>query len=1221
MVQFTESQELAIETTGSDLLVSASAGTGKTAVLVERVLRLCTRPEGAVDLDRLLIVTFTEAAAAEMRERLQVALSGALDRGEGDTRLLRRQLVLLDRAQISTIHSFCASLLRQHFHRLGLDPDFGVQSEDQAHLLQAEVMEQLFRDYLERGDWRFLEWLETFAAADPSEGAGAELRQLRDFYVSLADGKAWLAMARSAYPLDKDGRGAVSPAREQAWFEAWKRGHWERVERLAEMAKASTQRACELGVDEKLVVYLSDAAQCLASANRCFREGQEEEAIRLVREYVFATYPGPRGKKRTAETDALKVAVDLWREEWKKIYTGTPAKGVPSTGALPSELARAHAASASRVHLLLDLLEDFEERYLAAKRRRRMVDFSDLENFALALLRDASGGASDVALACRDRFEYVLIDEYQDVNPLQDEIFRLVSRGDDADRAGNLFVVGDIKQCIYQFRRAEPGLFLAKYRGAEDLREAGDASASRRVDLQENFRSTSGVLEAVNAVCGAVMLEETAGFEYDEKARLRAGLDSGDYPTGYAPGELMLVDLPGRGDVDEAEDNDYADLSNVEKEGFAVGHRILSYVRSGEPVVRDRESGQWRGARFGDMAVLLRSVATDGMRFAWVFGQLGIPYFVDLGRGFFSAQEVRDLLNLLRVLDNPFQDIALASVLRSPIMGWSEDELGAVRLWDMKRQFCEAFYGAADANEGDLGRKAREAVERIEAWRTMARGLAVEDLLEQLLDQTGYLHYIVGLDSAAGAEANLRQLLEIGRQFDTFSRQGIGRFVRFLDELSERGQDYGEAQEVGEQENVVRIMTVHKSKGLEFPVVFVSRLGRKISSGGRGGGNLKLSQVNGLGLRMVDNERGERYETPLRMVIGEEERRTEREEELRILYVAMTRARDKLILTGGVSKAGEKLAAWHEASALEAEALDSAATVMDWVAPAVAQDVSGLFNIEVLEDSDIAGAGADFSAVRMTPSKDGPERSALDEATVERVRRQVEWAYPHGALGRQPARMTVSEVKRRLEGLEETGERSERPFKGEPVFDLSLIEDAASDGALRGRMTHLVLQHVDLLGGLDYFGLSAQIDGMIDRGLMTEDDREVVDIEKVAGFFESDLGRLVREHAPGRVRREMHFLMGLRPSKLGLDELAAYDESERIRVQGIMDCVVETDEGLVLIDYKTDRVGQDGLPDRVERYRAQMRLYGMALRRIYNVEQVKAHLYFLTAGQGVGVEV
>ncbi|MFW6303650.1 MAG: PD-(D/E)XK nuclease family protein, partial [Candidatus Sumerlaeota bacterium] len=414
-------------------------------------------------------------------------------------------------------------------------------------------------------------------------------------------------------------------------------------------------------------------------------------------------------------------------------------------------------------------------------------------------------------------------------------------------------------------------------------------------------------------------------------------------------------------------------------------------------------------------------------------------------------------------------------------------------------------------------------------------------------------------------------------------------------------------------------MTVHKSKGLEFPVAIISRLGRNIARGGPGPSTL-LSQQYGLGIHMTDLERGEKYETPFRKIIQNEQKQREREEELRILYVAMTRARDRLILTAAVEKAEERIEGWQNLGVLDEETLNRAAKPVDWIGPAVVLDPEARVQLKLTGGVDVGGGEFHFAYESTEEQVEQEQRPRpIGEECARAILERVRWRYPHRDLGAQPARLTVSEVKRRLEALEEAGERSERPFRPEPVFDLSAFDEEPGTGAERGRLTHLVLQHLDLLHPVDYFGLSAQMDRMIDRGLMSEEERDRVDIQSIADFFESELGKRVLQNAPGHIRREMHFLMGLRPSEIGLEELAACDDTERLRVQGIIDCLVETDDRLVLIDYKTDRFPVEALDERVRKYRPQMHLYKLALERVYGDLPVDAWLYFLSVGEAVQV--
>jgi ATP-dependent helicase/nuclease subunit A len=1281
MPNWTPQQSLAIAQSGCDLLVSASAGTGKTAVLTERIVRLAVEGATPVDLDRFLVVTFTDAAALEMRERIAAALRERLAREPGNSRV-RHQCLLVEKAQISTLHSFCASLLRQHFHVLGLDPEFTTLDGMEAKALAGEVAQDLFDSRLETLEPVFARWLDTFSAANPELEARLVVLRVHGFLRKLDDPQEWTRRVRSEYPLGPDGEGTLLPVERCAWFEEWSRTFREEMEGTVNgLAALRGEARC---ADPKLSKWIEEFLPLLESVLEPCRRGQWREAVQEVREIKIPTLRGTPNADEAAQR--LKERLKDLRDRFKKRVKDKMA----SVGL--EEMQALHAASAWQIHLLLDLAWEFDRLYEAAKRQRGAVDFDDLEQLALRLLRGEENAPSKAAQLCQEQYEYVLVDEYQDINPVQEKILSLVSRLHDPVRPNNRFAVGDVKQSIYAFRLAAPDIFLGKYdafpplesvEGEQAVSFNGTVDACGRVDLSHNFRSRPEVLDFVNFVFERLMARETAGLDYGPGAALESGgvyADASD-SEGRPRVELCLLEKPDIQTADDGADmteeaseteetdangedgNDTADegedLEGAECEAFFVGRRILEMVEGAEPVqVAERQADGTLGARparFRDVAVLLRSLSGVVDIYLRVFKQLGIPVFTEAGSGFLQAQEVRDVLNLLRVIDNPRQDIPLAALLGSPFEGWSESELLATRLNGPQGDFCEAVAATAQT-ESELGRKAGDFLSRLDEWRTRARRGPLADLLSALYEESGYPACVLAMENGTLRRANLERLYDLARKSDSFARQGLSRFLEFLDQIQDAKEDYDEAAVQGAAEDVVRIMTVHKSKGLEFPIVFVSNLSRKFNTMDFRG-NLALDRSRGLGVSVVDVDRGAHYTSPAQEFIWNGRKKQALAEEMRVLYVALTRARERLVLSGTVTDLEKTRERWQGLAdgargdesrpglkRLTAHQMNVAAPggAMDWIGaaltlnpevwclhPAVPKPGETLLSLRQVDKRETGAwrlqSGArnagDGSGAGTHEGRDGESAEQAAQAAMDRI----EWTYPHTCLTRVPARMTTSELKRRMESVEaDSGERLARvvrPFKGlrNPFVEGEAGASQSAGGVERGIVTHLVLQHLNLLEKLDYSGVSAQVDRLIDRGLLTEAQREGVDLAAVASFFQSPLGRRVLAQPLDRVWREAPFVLGLSPSEAGLPEMAGYDEAERIRVQGVLDCLVEEDDGFLLIDYKTDRIPPEAVAARVEYYRPQIRLYARAVEAIYSKPLKEGYLYFLHLGAAVPV--
>ncbi|MBN1866223.1 helicase-exonuclease AddAB subunit AddA [Candidatus Sumerlaeota bacterium] len=1274
MPQWTPSQRLAIDTIGCDLLVSASAGTGKTAVLVERIVRLVLDGETPVDIDRFLVVTFTRAAASEMRERIASALRERLAARPRDERL-RRQALLLDRAQISTIHSFCETLLRQHFHRLGIDPEFSIADAQEAALLETEVARRLFEREFERQDPIFLSWLDSFHGANPETRARQSVLRIHRFLQSVEDPETWERAVREAYPVDETGRKGIKiPFEDYAWFAAWRESFVSELDYFAR--ELDECRRAAHAIEPKYEGWIESVSEAVASARTQAGNGNWDGAIRSIRDFKPRSKPGIRNK--SPECERLKERLDNLQEK--------SLKGVLQSdlaAATPAEAARTHAAVAPTVHLLLDLARRFRDEYAEVKRASATLDFADLERLSLALLRH-----DDVARVCRERFDHVLVDEYQDINPVQDAILRLVSRGGErGGSSGNLFAVGDVKQSIYAFRLAAPEIFLEKYERFASLSSESRGGAGSRVDLRENFRSRPGVLSGVNEVFRRLMNRESCGMDYGAGAELVAGAA---YPPAKdsrdpIPVEVHLLesdasearDEPGVVDEDP-ESEGAADWSAIENEALWIGRRIRAMVGDPERGIpsefevwdsqgADASQSPGRATRpvgYGDIAILMRSVRGRAESFVSVLSSMGIPVHAELESGFFEAAEVRDVLHLLRLIDNPLQDIPLAAVLRSPIEGWSDADLMRIRGLCPTGPFSEAFRLAGDGAETSEGVRGRAAdfLRRLDRWRTRARRGELADLVASIYDETGYPACVLAMEGGAVRHANLARLHRLAGRFDRFLRQGLGRFLRFVEQLREEEHDYGEASPSAESRNAVRIMTVHKSKGLEFPVVFLADTARKFNLRDASE-SIVLDRHDGVGVVVTDSARSVSYPSPSLRLLRRGAVRRMLAEEMRVLYVAMTRARERLVLSASFRKIEDRLRRWIETDAGEARRVLDARNAIDWIGPILARDPdAGRVLSEAVGSAPRGRKSAPSSGAKRfalhvhradaiarwrasaAEEKTGPvggtraddfvcvQEDTSDEQVAAAVDR-IEWSYPHAILASHPSRISTSEAKHRLDTGSEEGERATAlPGVQSPGFSLpsSLNRldspDAADAARERGRVTHLVLQHLDLRGELDYAGVSAQMDRMIERGLIDETGRGRVDIPRLADFFAGPLGRRVLEAGPGRVWREVPFILGLTPSELGMTDLEAYDAEERIRVQGVIDCLVEEADGLVLIDYKTDRVPAEAgvgrtIDERAAAHAPQVRLYARAVDAIFRQPLKEAHLYFLSVGESVEVRV
>ncbi len=1144
--KLTPSQTRAVQTRNGPVLVSAAAGSGKTRVLTERLM---ARVLAGEDIDRFLVITFTRAAAAELRGRILTELNARAAADPTDRRL-RRQSALLYRAQIGTIDSFCTYLVRENAHMLGISPGFSVLDEERAQALRARALE----DVLDRAYER-IGTDEGLQALVDSVGAGRDDSRLAALVLDLdtrmqshAFPRKWAEEKLAA--LDTSG---LADASETPWG----------AYLLADAAAEAGYRAAEL---ERVLSRMEqpenaagmggyiksfqDMALLFRDIARAAAEGWEK--TRTVLEA-----PNPRLGRTGKDADPAA------KEQAKAVWDGARdalarlRKSLAGTSGL---LLAGTAASKAPLTALMDLVWALEKEYSARKRRADACDFSDVEHFCVQLLCGENGGPTPLAASVSARFAEVMVDEYQDVNAVQELIFRRVSH-----EGKDLFMVGDAKQSIYRFRLAEPDIFHEKYRAM------ADGTAEERVLLRENFRSRAAVLAACNSVFGRIMSPALGEIEYNGEAALIPGAD---YPeTGEAKPELCLLD-PGAGSGEETPDK-------ARLEARYVAGRIRAMVESREPV-SDGHGGT-RPVRYGDIALLMRTPKTSGGAFRRALGEAGVPVAAQQGGSFFAQPEVSFALSMLTVADNPRQDVPLIAALRGLPFGFTPDELSAVRA-EGKGDFWDALRLRAPKD----GRCAR-FVELTERLRSFAREASTDSVLRRLYDETGLLTVCGVMADASRRIAGLMQLYEYARKFEQDGNRGLFRFVLWLRELERRGLE-PPAPAAGD---AVQLMSVHKSKGLEWPVVFLCDLSHGWNRQGRG--QVLCHRSLGLGMQATDTERGVRWPTLPWRAIDRRDQWEELSEQERVLYVAMTRARERLIMTCVQPGAAEKLAAYGPASPepISPRALVRAQSPAPWLLAAAAADGGETIVTKIVAPEDVLPAA----------EPPAPVLPAADPALTAEISARLAWRYPWQAAVSLPSKLTATAARDMAPDAGDS-EAAELPRKKGHVTDRLRRPDFGRrdrplTGPERGVAAHLVMQHIDFAKTGAAADISGEIARMERMGFLDGRQAAAVDPEDILAFFRSDLGRRVL--AADRVIREFRFSL-LCPAELWYPDAPA---GEDILLQGVVDCCIQEDGALTVIDFKTDGQMEP------ERYTAQLAAYAAAMERIYKLPVRQAALWYL----------
>lgn len=1191
MKKWTAQQLLAINLRQFNLLVAAAAGSGKTAVLVERVIQLILRDK--VDIDQMLVVTFTKAAASEMRERISHALLETLHQPGPHVQHIRRQLTRMNRSSISTLHSFCTEVIRRYYHLAQVDPVFKVADQNEAELMRLEAVDAVLEAAYEAASPEFLGLVEMFSTGKSDRAFRDLLLQMYEFMQSQPQPRIWLQEHLNSYSLDTE---ALA---DSAWVKSLMESAGVQVAAAQERFAAAIGVCQRPGGPEPYITALQQDMEAADALMQALARGADD-LYRALRSISHARLRAVRGGD-----EDLKVAAKALREEGKNLIKALQ-KGISSKSL--AEWSQELNQLYPYLQQLDELLQSLFREYRSRKTDKGVLDFNDLEHLALQILQDPQAAAE-----YRQRFEYIFVDEYQDSNLVQESLLNCIARSD------NLFMVGDVKQSIYRFRLADPGLFLEKYR----LYQNELLPNCQRVDLKMNFRSQPGIIAVVNHVFAHIMNRHVGELEYNEEAFLHNGLYLPDEAA--APVTVALIDdEPGNSLLEGEEDR-----GQVNREARVVARAIKEII--GQSVYDPAIEG-YRPLQYRDVVVLLRATRNWSAEFMEVFAEMGIPAYADVNTGYFGAVEVEVMLNLLKIVDNHYQDIPLLSVLRSPLFGLSSAELIAIRLEKPQAAFYEAFEAYSLRSADPLADRVREIRARLSAWRREARYLPVDQLIWQLYAQTGYYYYAAALPGGAQRQANLRILAERARQFENTSLRGLYNFIRFVENLLAGNRDLETARILGENDNVVRVMSVHKSKGLEFPVVFVAGLGRSFNlSDSRA--PLVMHKQLGLGSRYVNLISRRRSETIASLAIKEQLRLESLSEEMRILYVAMTRAQSRLFMVGTVKNLARKAASWQRP--LGRYELSQAKGIMDWLGPLWLRHPDGKALRDCLEEPfqleacpeevrwqlEVFKSGELISLERQRHSLQEQVLAGLaaaadprGEALDESIAAQLSWRYPHEGAARLPSKLTVTQLKKAQIGPQ--AYYSTIPSLNKRPLFMSRQEKGqapALTAAQRGSILHYVMQQVDF-ANTDRAGLQAQLGAMVEADMLTPLEAASVDLEKINNFFASTLGKRILQAS--RVFREAGFNQLVEAGQVLANAPAP---KEKLLLQGVIDLYFEEAGGLVVVDYKTDRITPQNRNKLIEQYRTQVEVYCRALQTISGQPVKQGYIYFLASAETVMV--
>lgn len=1243
--KWTKEQLEVIGSRECNLLVAAAAGSGKTAVLVERIIQMITSRENPIDIDKLLVVTFTNAAASEMRERIGDAIGKALDENP-ENKHLQNQLVLLNKSSITTIHSFCLDVIKSNFHRINLDPNFRIGDQTECAILKQEAIEEVFEDLYEERDEGFLNLVESYAERGGDKEVQDIILGIYSFAMASPEPKKWLIDSAERFNIDENFDFSQS---------IWARAildtvkieinglclNMERALKEVESIEELETFAEKLSVEYKKIANISQAC------NKSWDEAYKKMASMSFENYV-------KGVKRISKDapsyikeskEKAKTIRDKTKKSLESIVSATFNKDNDS---IREEIKYLY----NIVKPISSVVLRFEEEYSNKKREKGIIDFNDIEHFALNILTDIDEKGnivpSDIAVGYRNKFYEIFIDEYQDSNLVQEVLLKAVANTETPNR----FMVGDVKQSIYRFRQAKPELFLQKYNNYNDKK----GSSHRKIMLYKNFRSREEVVDAVNYIFENIMNENIGEIEYTEKERLNLGanfnVDTDEKSIIGGATEIHLIQKDNKLDDDIINDKDdrinnkeneieeEEKLDNIQLEARMVGNIIKDLMKVNEDgkiqKVYDKGIDGYRPVEFRDIVILLRATSAWAPVFADELMNMDIPTYADVGVGYFDTIEIKTILSLLQIIDNPMQDIPLISVLKSPIFGFTPEDLIDIRVQSKDKIFYEVLKSTAEydgftdsQNETESEfipseeciNKSKDFLIKLKEFKEKSMYMSTDEFIWYLYTRTGYYAYVGALPGGSQRQANLKVLFERAKQFEETSLKGIFNFVNFIEKLKKSSSDMGSAKTLGENANVVRIMSIHKSKGLEFPVVICSAMGKNFNTQ-----DFKKSILYhhnlGYGPQFVDYERRISFPSIAKEALKSKINIENLSEEMRVLYVAFTRAKEKLIITGSTRNIQDSIKRWSNGI----ESLDTISqyeilkgkNFLDWIMPCVLRhrDLSNLleevgldavFNVE--HNSKWYGKLWNKNDI-LVEKKSDEEKESIEEILEKidvdnpdsdyysEIEEKLNYIYPYEFSTRKPATISVTEIKKIQNNYEEELINTifeQKVILKKPLFIQNEEEREKISGTERGTIVHLVMEVLDLKNVSSVNDIKSQIRGFVSKGIITEKQASIVNPYKIYKFFASNIGKRMLNAEIINREKSIYAQVNMKDiyiyeKLINNDDKKLYD-NESVMLRGIVDAYFEEDNQIVLVDYKTDFVNEENINQIIEKYKKQLDLY------------------------------
>lgn len=1224
--KWTNEQLEAIKTRRCNLLVAAAAGSGKTAVLVERIIKIVTDSENPIDIDRLLVVTFTSAAASEMRERIAAAITKELERNPS-SKNLQKQLTLLSRANITTMHSFCLDVIKNNFHTIDLDPAFRIGDETEGTLLKNEIIDELFEDLYENDDEEFFNLVEAYAGSKDDEKLKEIILNLYRFSMSGPWPEIWIKEKAEEFNIK-----SLDELNDTVWVKVLKNDIGMEVDSFINMYhKAIDVISNTEGIEPYLDVF-NDELSALINLKDGLNKGLND-IYNALSKIAFGRLKSIR-KNNVSDPEAQELVKGIREQVKKKI--GKLRDEVFSM--TPEESLEGIRASYPFMKKLVEITLDFSKRFGESKKERNMLDFNDLEHLCLRILieegEDGEIKPSKVAENFREFFDEVLVDEYQDSNNVQEAIINFVSRKNTNNP--NVFMVGDVKQSVYRFRQAKPELFLEKY----NTYSREEVGLDRVIQLYKNFRSREEVINGVNFIFKEVMSTSVGELEYTGEEALNLGANFKEvkeencYEGG--PIELHILDKNDTRDLDDIEGDE--DIDSINLEARVVAKRInelMSQQNEKNFRVLDKDTGEYRPLKYKDIVILLRATKNWSEVFLDELGLEGIPVYADTGAGYFESIEIRTIMSLLKIIDNPLQDVPMIAVLKSPFMGFTAEELSDIRIINRDKYFYENIISISKDEEkstDELKSKCDKLVTYLDKWRNKSVYMPIDEFIWYLYMDTAYYGYVGAMPNGVLRQANLKILFQRAKQYEQTSFKGLFNFINFINKLRKSSGDMGSAKILGENEDVVRIMSIHKSKGLEFPVVFLAGAGKQFNLMDLNNSILHHDDL-GFGPDYINLEKRISYGTLPKEAIKKKIKLETLSEEMRILYVAFTRAKEKLIITGATRDIDKTVEKWIQSASIEQNRISPAEvfkgkSYLDWVGMALCQHRDGeVIRERIGVSNDIAKDDLSTWQVKLWDRNDiivEKKLEVVDEISLEEelfinckeetvdkeIERRLGYRYKFKDATTIKSNFSVSDLKKA--GYEAEVEYiGERLFKEEIVLKPKFLqEEKGLSGAEKGTAVHFVMQRIDYerIGSLNEIKL--QLEEMVQDELLTKDEFKAANPFKILNFFRSEIGKRILKvyKNGGMVHRELPFYTSINAKEVK-EDLSDESVNEKVRLQGVIDLFFEEDGEIVLVDYKTDYVKDNIEGEMSKKYKVQLDYYTEALEKITGKKVKSRYLY------------